>query len=141
MDLIRCVSKARVSSSGRPASWLHFSLLFQAAVKEVANLSLVSSASEVVSAACDSSKESQPCLSSVCDAAEKGVQSVTQATASCVQPTLANLEPYVSEHAAKGLEKLGEELPLVPKLVEQVRVKGCAVPGRQRGLVLVGFLS
>nr|XP_026653359.1 perilipin-3-like [Zonotrichia albicollis] len=94
-----------------------------AAVKEVANLSLVSSASEVVSAACDSSKESQPCLSSVCDAAEKGVQSVTQATASCVQPTLANLEPYVcavSEHAAKGLEKLGEELPLVPKLVEQM---------------------
>uniref|UniRef100_A0A8C5ILL2 Perilipin n=1 Tax=Junco hyemalis TaxID=40217 RepID=A0A8C5ILL2_JUNHY len=91
-----------------------------AAVKEVANLSLVSSACEVVSADCDSSKESQPCLSSVCDAAEKGVQSVTQATASCVQPTLANLEPHVyavSEYAAKGLEKLGEELPLVPKLM------------------------
>uniref|UniRef100_A0A8C5IR24 Perilipin n=1 Tax=Junco hyemalis TaxID=40217 RepID=A0A8C5IR24_JUNHY len=92
----------------------------QEVVKEVANLSLVSSACEVVSADCDSSKESQPCLSSVCDAAEKGVQSVTQATASCVQPTLANLEPHVyavSEYAAKGLEKLGEELPLVPKLM------------------------
>ncbi|XP_066417847.1 perilipin-3-like [Molothrus aeneus] len=95
----------------------------EAAVKEVAKLSLVSSACEVVSAAYASSKESHPCLSSVCDAAEKGVQSVTQATASCVQPVLATLEPHVaavSEYAAKGLDKLGEKLPLLPKPVEQI---------------------
>ncbi|KAM3664042.1 perilipin-3-like isoform 2-T2 [Ammospiza maritima maritima] len=95
----------------------------EAAVKEVASLSLVGSACEVVSAPCASSKESQPCLSSVCDAAEKGVQSVAQATASCVQPVLATLEPHVaaaSEYAAKGLDKLGEKLPLPPKPVEQI---------------------
>ncbi|XP_071302920.1 perilipin-3-like [Agelaius tricolor] len=95
----------------------------EAAVKEVAKLSLVSSACEVVSAAYASSKESQPCLSSVCDAAERGVQSVTQAMASCVQPVLATLEPHVaavSEYAAKGLDKLGEKLPLLPKPVEQI---------------------
>uniref|UniRef100_H0YZV6 Uncharacterized protein n=1 Tax=Taeniopygia guttata TaxID=59729 RepID=H0YZV6_TAEGU len=113
----------------------------EAAVKEVASLSLVSSACDVVPAAYASTKGSQPCLRSVCDAAEKGVQRVTEATASCV---LATLEPHVaavSEYAAKGLDKLGEKLPLLPKPVQQVRIKGCAVPVRQRGLVLVGFLS
>ncbi|XP_053814607.1 perilipin-3-like [Vidua chalybeata] len=92
----------------------------EAAVKEVADLSLVSSACDVVSAAYASTKESHPCLRSVCDAAEKGVQSVTEATASCV---LATLEPHVaavSEYAAKGLDKLGEKLPLLPKPVEQI---------------------
>ncbi|NXI86007.1 PLIN3 protein, partial [Rhipidura dahli] len=92
-------------------------------VKEVANLSLVSSACDVVSAAYASTKESHPCLRSVCDAAEKGVQSVTEATASCVQPVLATLEPHVAaagEFASKGLEKLGEKLPLLQKPVEQI---------------------
>ncbi|NXK64494.1 PLIN3 protein, partial [Sylvietta virens] len=92
-------------------------------VEEVANVSLVSSACGVVSAACASPKDSHPCLRSVCDAAEKGVQSVTQATASCVQPVLATLEPHVaaaSEYASKGLDKLGEKLPLLQKPVEQV---------------------
>ncbi|NXM11473.1 PLIN3 protein, partial [Ploceus nigricollis] len=92
-------------------------------VKEVASLSLVGSACDVVSAAYASTKESQPCLRSVCDAAEEGVQSVTEATASCVQPVLATLEPHVtaaSEYAAKGLDKLGEKLALLPKPVEQI---------------------
>ncbi|XP_072773211.1 LOW QUALITY PROTEIN: perilipin-3-like [Taeniopygia guttata] len=91
----------------------------EAAVKEVASQSLVSSACDVVSAAYASTKGSQPCLRSVCDAAEKGVQCVTEATASCV---LATLEPHVaavSEYAAKGLDKLGEKLPLLPKPVQQ----------------------
>lgn len=81
-----------------------FSLLLQAVVEEVASLSLVSSACEVVSAAYGSSKESHPCLRSVCDAAERGVQSVTEATASCVQPVLATLEPHgKSLHCWGGL--------------------------------------
>lgn len=63
-------------------------------MKEVANLSLVGSACDVVSAAYASTKESHPCLRCVCEAAEKGVQSVTEATASCVQPVLATLEPH-----------------------------------------------
>ncbi|NWI81800.1 PLIN3 protein, partial [Dryoscopus gambensis] len=92
-------------------------------VKEVASLSLVSSACDVVSAAYASTKESHPYLRSVCGAAEKGVQSVTEATASCVQPVLATLEPHVaaaSEYASKGLEKLGEKLPLLQKPLEQI---------------------
>ncbi|NXU06904.1 PLIN3 protein, partial [Buphagus erythrorhynchus] len=90
-------------------------------VKEVASLSLVSSACDVVAAAYASTKERHPYLGSVCDAAEKGVQSVTEA--SCVQPVLATLEPHVaavSEYASRGLDKVGEKLPLLPKPVEQV---------------------
>ncbi|NXX36687.1 PLIN3 protein, partial [Nicator chloris] len=92
-------------------------------VKEVAKLSLVSSACDMASADSASSKESHPCLRSVCDAAEKGVQSVTEAVASCVQPVLATLEPHVaaaSECVSKGLDKLGEKLPLFQKPVEQI---------------------
>ncbi|NXR25288.1 PLIN3 protein, partial [Cinclus mexicanus] len=91
--------------------------------KEVASLSLVSSACDVVCAAYASTKERHPCLRSVCDAAEKGVQSVTEATASCVQPVLATLEPHVaavSEYASKGLDKVGEKLPVLPKPVGQI---------------------
>ncbi|XP_017692733.1 PREDICTED: perilipin-3-like [Lepidothrix coronata] len=93
------------------------------AVKQVANLTLVSSACGVVSTAYASTKESHPYLRSVCDAAEKGVRSVSEATASCVQPVLASLEPHVaaaSEYASKGLDKLGEKLPILQKPVEQI---------------------
>ncbi|NWW30351.1 PLIN3 protein, partial [Panurus biarmicus] len=91
--------------------------------RELANLSLVSSACDMVSAAYACTKESHPCLRCVCAAAEKGVQSVTEATASCVQPVLATLEPHVaaaSEYASKGLDTLGEKLPLLQKPVEQI---------------------
>ncbi|NWV18541.1 PLIN3 protein, partial [Origma solitaria] len=106
-------------------------------VQEVAKLSLVGSACDVVSAAYASTKGSHPCLRSVCAAAEKGVQSVTEATASCVQPVLATLEPHVaaaSEYASKGLDKLGDKLPLLQKPVEQVlcdtkEVVSCRVAG------------
>ncbi|NWV75969.1 PLIN3 protein, partial [Dasyornis broadbenti] len=93
-------------------------------VEEVAKLSLVSSACDVVSAASASTEESQPCLRSASAAAEQGVQSVSEATASPVQPLLATLQPHVaaaSEFASKGLDKLGEKLPLLlQKPVEQV---------------------
>ncbi|XP_062460041.1 perilipin-3-like [Pezoporus occidentalis] len=95
----------------------------QAAVSQVANLALVSSACDMVSTAYASTKESHPYIRSVCDAAEKGVKSVTEATASCVQPVLTTLEPHVaaaSEYASKGLDKLGEKIPLLQKPVEQV---------------------
>uniref|UniRef100_A0A663DVT7 Perilipin n=1 Tax=Aquila chrysaetos chrysaetos TaxID=223781 RepID=A0A663DVT7_AQUCH len=63
-------------------------------VNQVANLTLVSSACDIVSTAYASTKESHPYIRSVCDAAEKGVKSVTEATASCVQPVLTTLEPH-----------------------------------------------
>lgn len=59
----------------------------------MANLTLVSSACEMASAAYSSTKDSHPYIRSVCDAAEKGVKSVTEAAASCVQPVLTTLEP------------------------------------------------
>ncbi|KAM6242741.1 perilipin-3-like [Spheniscus humboldti] len=92
-------------------------------VNQVANLTLVSSACDMVSTAYASTKDSHPYIRSVCDAAEKGVKSVTEATASCVQPVLTTLEPHVaaaSEYASKGLDKLGETLPLLQKPVEQI---------------------
>ncbi|XP_010149435.1 PREDICTED: perilipin-3 [Eurypyga helias] len=95
----------------------------QDAVDQVANLTLVSSACDIVSTAYVSTKESHPCIRSVCDAAEKGVKSVTEATASCVQPVLATLESHVaavSEYTSKGLDKLGENLPLLQKPVDQI---------------------
>ncbi|KAM6404488.1 perilipin-3-like [Rhynochetos jubatus] len=95
----------------------------QDAVNQVANLTLVSSACDIVSTAYASTKESHPCIRSVCDAAEKGVKSVTEATASCVQPVLTTLESHVaavSEYASKGLDKLGEKLPLLQKPVDQI---------------------
>ncbi|KAL2296801.1 hypothetical protein Nmel_014850, partial [Mimus melanotis] len=93
----------------------------QAAVEEVASLSLGSSACDVVSAAYASTKERHPCLRSAVLCAKRGVQSVT--TASCVQPVLATLEPHVAavtEYASKGLDQVGEKLPLLPKPVEQI---------------------
>uniref|UniRef100_A0A672U621 Perilipin n=1 Tax=Strigops habroptila TaxID=2489341 RepID=A0A672U621_STRHB len=64
------------------------------AVNQVASLTLVSSACDMVSTAYTSTKESHPYIGSVCAAAEKGVKSVTEATASCVQPVLTTLEPH-----------------------------------------------
>ncbi|XP_035404362.1 perilipin-3-like [Cygnus atratus] len=95
----------------------------QDAVNQMASLTFVSSACDMVSTAYASTKESHPYIRSVCDAAEKGVKSMTEATASCVQPLLTTLEPQVAaanEYASKGLDKLGEKVPLLQKPVDQV---------------------
>ncbi|KFZ60353.1 Perilipin-3, partial [Podiceps cristatus] len=92
-------------------------------VNQVANLTLISSACDMASTAYASTKESHRYVRSMCDAAEKGVKSVTEATASCVHPVLTTLEPHVaaaSEYASKGLDKLGEKLPFLQKPVEQI---------------------
>ncbi|NXK04289.1 PLIN3 protein, partial [Herpetotheres cachinnans] len=92
-------------------------------VNQVANMTLVSSACDMVSAVYASTKESHPYIGSLCDAAEKGVKSVTEATASCVQPVLTALEPHVAaagEHASKSLDKTGGKLQLLQKPVEQI---------------------
>uniref|UniRef100_A0A8C6JIW5 Perilipin n=1 Tax=Melopsittacus undulatus TaxID=13146 RepID=A0A8C6JIW5_MELUD len=70
------------------------SVTSQDPVSQGANLTLVSSACDMVSTAYASTKESHPYIRSVCDAAEKGVKSVTEATASCMQPILTTLEPH-----------------------------------------------
>ncbi|NXP92758.1 PLIN3 protein, partial [Passerina amoena] len=82
----------------------------------VANLPLVSSAYDMVSSAYTCTKESHPYVRSVCDAAEKGVKTLTAAAVSGAQPLLTRLEPQIcsaNEFACKGLDKLEEKLPIL----------------------------
>ncbi|XP_039589990.1 perilipin-3-like [Passer montanus] len=89
----------------------------------VANLPLVSSAYDMVSSAYSCTKESHPYVRSVCDAAEKGVRTLTAAAASGAQPLLTRLEPQIStanEFACKGLDKLEEKLPILQQPPEKI---------------------
>ncbi|NXU94555.1 PLIN3 protein, partial [Xiphorhynchus elegans] len=89
----------------------------------VANLPLVSSAYDMVSSAYSSTKESHPYVRSVCDAAEKGVKTLTAAAVSGAQPLLSRLEPQISsanEFACKGLDKLEEKLPILQQPPEKL---------------------
>uniref|UniRef100_A0A8V5GTT5 Perilipin n=1 Tax=Melopsittacus undulatus TaxID=13146 RepID=A0A8V5GTT5_MELUD len=89
----------------------------------VASLPLVSSAYGMVSTAYSSTKESHPYVRSVCDAAEKGVKTLTAAAVSGAQPILTKLEPQLStanEYACKGLDKLEEKLPILQQPPEKV---------------------
>ena len=62
-------------------------------VDRVANMPLISSTCGMVSAAYTSTKESYPHIKTVCDAAEKGVKTLTAAAISGAQPILSKLEP------------------------------------------------
>ncbi|CAM9773114.1 unnamed protein product [Bubo scandiacus] len=89
----------------------------------VASLPLVSSAYDMVSTAYASTKESHPYVKSVCDAAEKGVKTLTAAAVSGAQPILTKLEPQIStanEYACKGLDKLEEKLPILQQPPEKL---------------------
>ncbi|NWU53037.1 PLIN3 protein, partial [Dromas ardeola] len=95
----------------------------QSVVSRVASLALVSSACGAVSTAYTSTKESHPYVRSVCDAAEKGVKTLTAAAVSGGQPILPKLEPQIStanEYACKGLDKLEEKLPILQQPTERV---------------------
>ncbi|XP_031460116.1 perilipin-3-like isoform X1 [Phasianus colchicus] len=97
--------------------------LQQNVVGRVASLPLVSSACSIVSSAYSSTKESHPYVRSVCDAAEKGVRTLTAAAFSGAQPILTKLEPQIStanEYACKGLDKLEEKLPILQQPTEKV---------------------
>ncbi|XP_046493443.1 perilipin-3 isoform X1 [Equus quagga] len=85
-------------------------------VDRVASLPLVSSTCDMVSAAYGSTKDSHPHVRTVCDAAEKGVKTLTAAAVSGAQPILSKLEPQIasaSEYAHRGLDKLEESLPIL----------------------------
>ncbi|NXO77002.1 PLIN3 protein, partial [Sitta europaea] len=89
----------------------------------VANLPLVSSAYDMVSSAYTCTKESHPYVRSVCDAAERGVRTLTAAAASGAQPLLTRLEPQIStanELACKGLDKLEEKLPILQQPPQKI---------------------
>ncbi|NWV84850.1 PLIN3 protein, partial [Dasyornis broadbenti] len=95
----------------------------QSVLSRVASLALVSSAYDMVASAYTCTKESHPYVRSVCDAAEKGVKTLTAAAVSGAQPLLTRLEPQIStanEFACKGLDKLEEKLPILQQPPEKV---------------------
>ncbi|NXF99096.1 PLIN3 protein, partial [Sakesphorus luctuosus] len=99
----------------------------QSVVTRVANLALVSCACSAVASAYTSTKRSHPRVRSVCDAAEKGVKTLTAAAVSGAQPLLTRLEPQIStanELACKGLDKLEEKLPILQQPPERVMSPG-----------------
>uniref|UniRef100_A0A8V5GXM0 Perilipin n=1 Tax=Melopsittacus undulatus TaxID=13146 RepID=A0A8V5GXM0_MELUD len=101
----------------------HHQHLQQSVVSRVASLALVSCACGAVSTAYSSTKESHPYVRSVCDAAEKGVKTLTAAAVSGAQPILTKLEPQLStanEYACKGLDKLEEKLPILQQPPQRV---------------------
>ncbi|XP_062967004.1 perilipin-3 isoform X1 [Cynocephalus volans] len=92
-------------------------------VDRVANIPLISSTCDMVSAAYASTKESHPHVKTVCDVAEKGVRTLTAAAVSGAQPILSKLEPQIvsaSEYAHRGLDKLEESLPVLQQPTEKV---------------------
>ncbi|XP_036703898.1 perilipin-3 [Balaenoptera musculus] len=92
-------------------------------VDRVAGMPLISSTCHMVSAAYMSTKESHPHVKTVCDAAEKGVKTLTAVAVSGAQPILSKLEPQLtsaSEYAHKGLDKLEENLPILQQPPEKV---------------------
>lgn len=92
-------------------------------VERVANMPLISSTCNMVSAAYTSTKESHPHVKTVCDAAEKGVKTLTAAAVSGAQPILSKLEPQIasaSEYAHRGLDKLEGNLPILQQHTEKV---------------------
>ncbi|XDB52408.1 hypothetical protein AB1E18_005949 [Capra hircus] len=92
-------------------------------VDRVAGMPLISSTCDMVSAAYTSTKESHPHVKTVCDAAEKGVKTLTAAAVSGAQPILSKLEPQLtsaSEYAHRGLDKLEENLPILQQPPEKV---------------------
>uniref|UniRef100_A0AAA9SVR1 Perilipin 3 n=1 Tax=Bos taurus TaxID=9913 RepID=A0AAA9SVR1_BOVIN len=92
-------------------------------VDRVAGMPLISSTCNMVTAAYTSTKESYPHVKTVCDAAEKGVKTLTAAAVSGAQPILSKLEPQLtsaSEYAHRGLDKLEENLPILQQPPEKV---------------------
>ncbi|XP_045405209.1 perilipin-3 isoform X1 [Lemur catta] len=91
-------------------------------VDRVASMPLISSTCDMVSAAYSSIKETHPHVKTICDAAEKGVKTLTASAVSGAQPILSKLEPQIasaSEYAHRGLDKLEENLPILQQPSEK----------------------
>nr|XP_014435199.1 perilipin-3-like isoform X2 [Pelodiscus sinensis] len=89
-------------------------------LRKVASLPLVSSAYEMAAAAYASTKESHPYIKSLCDAAERGVKTISEAATSGAQPILTSFEPQTNEYASKRLETLEETLPTLQITADKV---------------------
>ncbi|NWY30815.1 PLIN3 protein, partial [Pheucticus melanocephalus] len=105
----------------------------QSVLSRVASLPLVSCACGAVASAYGRTKERHPRVGSVCDAAEKGLRTLTAAAASGAQPLLTRLEPQIStanKFACRGLDKLEEKLPVLQEPPERVTPPGGHGQGR-----------
>ncbi|XP_053286181.1 mannose-6-phosphate receptor binding protein 1 [Pleuronectes platessa] len=95
----------------------------QNVVSRVSNLTLVSSAYEVVSSAYTSTKDSSPMLKGVMDAAESGARTLGAAATTGSKPLRDIIEPQlatVNEYALKGLDKMEENLPILHQPADKV---------------------
>ncbi|NWT90010.1 PLIN3 protein, partial [Lanius ludovicianus] len=93
------------------------------AVDRVTSLPLLNSAFNLVSSAYNHTKESHPCLSSVCSVAETVAAVAVGSVVGGAQPILSQLEPQialVNEYACKGLDQLEENLPFLQQPADQV---------------------
>ncbi|XP_071583555.1 perilipin-2-like isoform X1 [Heliangelus exortis] len=93
------------------------------AVDRVTSLPLLSSAFNLVSSAYNHTKETHPCLSSVCSVVETVAAAAGGSVAGGAQPILNQLEPQialVNECACKGLNQLEEKLPFLQQPADKV---------------------
>ncbi|XP_048197889.1 perilipin-3 isoform X2 [Perognathus longimembris pacificus] len=91
-------------------------------VDRVAAMPFISSTCDMVSAAYTSTKESYPPVKVVCDMAEKGIRTLTDAAVSGAQPILSKLEPQISsasQYAHRGLDRL-ETVPILQQTSDKV---------------------
>ncbi|KAM4052154.1 perilipin-3-like isoform 1-T2 [Anomaloglossus baeobatrachus] len=95
----------------------------QNVVERVTQLPLVSSACSVVSSVYNTTKDSHPYISKVCDVAEKGAKTLTDVAVTGSKPLISRLEPQIAtanELACKGLDKLESTLPILQQPTEKV---------------------
>uniref|UniRef100_A0A8D2Q2B6 Uncharacterized protein n=1 Tax=Varanus komodoensis TaxID=61221 RepID=A0A8D2Q2B6_VARKO len=93
-------------------------------VVRIAEMPLVSSAYDKVSATYAETKEAHPLVKSILDAAETGIKKAATVAAIGVQPVLTHLEhqiAVVNEFACQGLNKLEEQLPILKQPVDKRR--------------------
>uniref|UniRef100_A0A8D2L263 Perilipin n=1 Tax=Varanus komodoensis TaxID=61221 RepID=A0A8D2L263_VARKO len=103
-------------------------------VVRIAEMPLVSSAYDKVSATYAETKEAHPLVKSILDAAETGIKKAATVAAIGVQPVLTHLEhqiAVVNEFACQGLNKLEEQLPILkqPHLTLMLAIAEDAVRG------------
>ncbi|XP_069734119.1 perilipin-3-like isoform X2 [Phaenicophaeus curvirostris] len=93
------------------------------AVNRVTSLPLLNSAFNLVSSAYSHTKETHPCLSSVCSVAETVAAVAVGSVVGGAQPILNQLEPQIAlinEYACKGLDQLEENLPFLQQPADKV---------------------
>ncbi|XP_061494525.1 perilipin-3-like isoform X2 [Rhineura floridana] len=92
-------------------------------LRRVASMPLVSSAYDMAATAYHSTKDNHPYVKSLCDAAEKGMKTLTEVAINTAQPILTKLEPQiaaVNEYASSGLDTLEEKLPILQMTADKV---------------------